>query len=184
MTTLTDRLPDLGVLLDYLPADERLLVEDAYLRTVATAPRHRAESLPPMVRSHDPETAAAAVARGLARELRTRQELVESSWSTREVARLLGVSSEAVRKRRTKGGLVAFQHRSDWRYPRWQFSGSTIVDGVPAVWGALPDRHDVFGLVRWFTLPCAQLEGRTPLEAVLAGDVARAVDAASYVGSR
>jgi hypothetical protein len=184
MTSLTERIPDLAGLLDTLAPTDRQEVEDAYLRVLASAPRRRPKSLHPAVRSHPPEVAAAAVARGLAREKATREALVAESLSTAQVAQLLGVSSAAVTKRRAKGGLVAFRHKEDWRYPRWQFRGARVVAGVIAVWQLLPDRHDVAGLVRWFTLPSRQLNGETPLAAVLRGDVDAAVDAATYVGSR
>jgi hypothetical protein len=184
MPTLLERLPDLGDLLDYLSEPDRRLVEDAFLRTVATAPRHRPASLHPLIRTHPPEVAAAAVARGLARERRTRAELVADSYSTRQMAELLGISSAAVTKRRTKNGLVAFRHQGDWRYPRWQLAGSEVLPGVIAAWQALPDRHDTLGLVKWFRLPARQLDDRTPLDAIRAGDVEAVVEAASYVGSR
>lgn len=181
--TLTDRLAHLADLLDYLSAEDRRLVEDAYLRTVATAPRHRPTSLHPSVRSHPPEVAATAVASGLARELRTRRALVEDSWSTREVADLLGISPQGVTKRRTKANLLAFLDRGDWRYPRWQFTGSALLPGVLDVWKALPGKHDALGLVRWFTLPARALDDATPLERLRAGALAEVADAASYVGS-
>jgi hypothetical protein len=184
MPTLLERLPDLGDLLDYLSESDRRLVEDAFVRTVATAPRHRPASLHPVVRTHPPEVAAAAVARGLARERHTRAELVGDSYSTRQMAEVLGISAAAVTKRRTKNMLVAFRHQGDWRYPRWQIAGSDVLPGIVSAWRALPDRHDTLGLVKWFTLPARQLGDRTPLEAIRAGDVEDVVDAASYVGSR
>ncbi len=184
MRTLIERAPDLVELLDALPADERQLIDDAYLRVLATAPRNPPRSLHPVVRTHEPQVAAAAVARGLTREAATREQLVADSLSTAQVAALLGVSSAAVTKRRGKGGLIAFKHKEDWRYPRWQFDGSTVLPGAIAVWKVLPDRHDVAGLVRWFTLPARQLADRTPAQALREGDVDEVVDAASYVGSR
>jgi hypothetical protein len=184
MTVLTDRLPELTDLLDALKPAERREVEDAYLRVLATGRRKRPRSLHPVVRSHSPEVAAAAVARGLAREKKSRAELVADSYSTAQVADLLGVSSAAVTKRRGKGGLIAFKHKEDWRYPRWQFDGTAVVSGAITAWQLLPDRHDVAGLVRWFTLPSRQLNGRTPIDAIKEGDVDAAADAASYVGSR
>jgi len=184
MTTITDRVPDLAGLLDSLSADERREIEAAYIRVLATAPRRRPRSLHTAVQTHKPEVAAAAVARGLAREQATRDQLVAESLSTAEVARLLGVSAAAVTKRRGKGGLIAFKHKEDWRYPRWQFAGSTVLPGAIAVWKVLPDRHDVAGLVRWFTLPSRHLADRTPIQAIHDGDVDQVVDAASYVGSR
>lgn len=184
MRTLTDRTPDLTELLDSLPAAERQQIEDVCLRVLATAPRNRPRSLHPVVRTHEPNTAAAAVARGLAREAATRDQLVADSLSTAQVAALLGVSAAAVTKRRGKGGLIAFKHKEDWRYPRWQFDAAAVSPGALAVWKVLPDRHDVAGLVRWFTLPSRQLAGRTPVQALRDGDVDDVVNAASYVGSR
>lgn len=184
MRTFADHAPELAELLDSLPAAERAELEAAYLRVLATAPRSRPRSLHSVVRTHEPAAAAAAVARGLAREAVTRAQLVADSLSTAEVAALLGVSSAAVTKRRGKGGLIAFKHKEDWRYPRWQFQGGAVAPEAIAVWKVLPDRHDVAGLVRWFTLPSRQLADRTPAQALRDGDVDAVVDAASYVGSR
>jgi hypothetical protein len=184
MSALAERMPELTELLESLPPADRREVEEAYLRVLTTAHRRRPRSLHPVVRTHQPAVAAAAVARGLAREQATRAALVESSWSTAEVARLLGVSSAAVTKRRAKGGLIAFLHKGDWRYPHWQFQGSQLLASAIAVWQMLPDRHDVLGLVRWFTLPSRQLRDRTPIQAIAEGDADSVIDAATYVGSR
>lgn len=184
MSALTERMPEIAGLLDSLPPADRRELEDAYLQVLATARRKRPQSLHQVVRSHDPQVAAAAVARGLAREQATRAGLVADSWSTTEVAALVGVSSAAVTKRRGKSGLIAFLHKGDWRYPRWQFRGSEVIADTIAVWRLLPDRHDVIGLVRWFTLPSRQLGDRTPVQAIADGDAAAALDAATYVGSR
>jgi hypothetical protein len=100
------------------------------------------------------------------------------------VAALLSVSSAAITKRRGKGGLIAFLHKGDWRYPRWQFRGSELIAEMIATWQVLPDRHDVLGLVRWFTLPSRQLGQRTPVQAIADGDAEAVLDAATYVGSR
>lgn len=184
MKTVSERIPELAELLDALPPADRREIEDAYLRVLATTSRRRPRSLHPIVRSHSPEVAAAAIARGLAREKATRDALVADSFSTAEVASLLGVSSAAITKRRAKGGLIAFKHKEDWRYPRWQFDGSAVIPAAIAVWQVLPDRHDVAGLVRWFTLPSRHLGDRTPANALREGDVDAVIDAASYVGSR
>jgi len=184
MTTLIDRIPELAALLDSLAPADRREVEDAYLRVVATGRRKRSRSLHPVVRTHPPEVAAAAVARGLAREKATREALVADSLSTSDVASLLAISPAAVKKRLAKGGLIGFKHKEDWRYPAWQFDGSHVVGDVISVWKVLPDRHDVAGLVRWFTLPSTQLGNRSPVEALRAGDTDAVLDAASYVGSR
>jgi hypothetical protein len=185
MTTLTDRLPDLADLLDALSPADRHEVEMAYARVVATAPRRRPRNVHQVVRSHPPAAAAASVARGLARDRATRAELVADSWSTGEVADRLGISDAAVKKRRAKNMLISFQHKGDWRYPRWQFAGGTGVDlAAVGVWQLLPDRHDAVGLVRWFTLPARDLGGRSPVQALRDGDADQVTAAASYIGSR
>jgi hypothetical protein len=181
--TLADGSHELAALLEGAHEDDRQAIEAAYLATLATAPRHRPVSLPPLVRSHRPERVAAARARGLAADLAVRRDAVADSLSTREVAAHLGVSPAAVTTRRIKGGLVAFRHAGHWRYPSWQFRGGELVPGVEIVWRALPD-HDTLSLTRWFTLPSRHLGGATPLETLAAGDVERVADAASYVGSR
>lgn len=184
MDTLTERIPDLAELLDALAPADRREVEDAYLRVLATSRRKRSRSLHPVVHTHAPEVAAAAVARGLAREKATREALVADSFSTAEVATLLAVSAAAVKKRLAKGGLIGFKHKEDWRYPKWQFDGGRVIDDAIAAWKVLPDRHDVAGLVRWFILPSRQLGDRRPIDALRNGETDAVIDAASYVGSR
>ena len=64
---------------------------------------------------------------------------------------------------------------------------ATLLDGeaayrVEQVWQALPlTVHDPLGLARWFQLESAHLGG-TPLALLQAGQLARVVDAAAYVG--
>lgn len=183
MSTLTDRLPDLAGLLDNLADAERRDLEDAFLRVLALSQRSRPAALPPQIPPAEPERAAAARAATLAHATEARAELATGSSSTADVARRLGVSSAAVTKRRTKGDLVAFRHRGDWRYPTWQFDGDETRLDVLAVWQALPQRSAV-GRVRWFTLPSRHLDGATPMQALDGGDTARVIDAATYVGAR
>lgn len=179
---LSERFPGLATLLDYAAEEDRSTVEEAYLAILATAPRHRPASLPAMVRSHPPERVATAHARGVAADLAVRREALADSLSTRQMAERLGVSPGAVTKRRAKGGLVAFRHAGDWRYPAWQLRGSGLLSGVDAVWRTLPEQEGL-SLVRWFTLPSRQLDGATPLECLRTGSADRAIEAASYVGS-
>lgn len=181
--SLERRLPELAQFLDNLAEPERREIEDAFLRVLALSARARPESIPDQITATTPEQAAAARAENLRRAAAVRRSLVTDSLSTPEVAELLGVTSAAVTKRRAKSDLVAFRHGGDWRYPRWQFEDGAVVTGVIDTWRALPSRADV-GRVRWFTLPSRQLEDRSPLAAIDAGELPRVIDAASYVGSR
>lgn len=181
--TLSGRLPDLAGLFRNLDESERRELEDAFLRVLALSQRSRPTALPEEIPEVAPERVALARARNLQRATEARAALLADAMTTAEVAGLLGVSSAAVTKRRTKGDLVAFRHAGDWRYPRWQFDEGEPRDDVLAVWRAMPGRVAV-GRVRWFTLPSRHLDGRTPLQALGDGDADRVADAATYVGSR
>jgi hypothetical protein len=94
----------------------------------------------PRLAAADPEAAAVARAAGL------KQSLLESvpTYSTAEVATLLGISAEAVRKRRLADKLLAVPVASDWRFPAWQFASPSsssrhgTIPGLERVLAALP----------------------------------------------
>ena len=184
MSTLVDRVASLHRRLSYAPDEEALQLEAAVLNAAATASRRRPEVLSAVVRTHPPQRVAAARAATLEDFLAVRREAVAASLSTVEVARRLAISAAAVTKRRAAGRLVAFRHKGDWRYPGWQFGEGALLPGAAEAWAAMPALHDELARVRWFTLPCQALAGRTPLAALQSGDAARVVDAATYVGSR
>lgn len=186
MTSLAAHVADIGRLVDFAAEDDATAIEAAVLSVGVLARRRRPTALPPEVPSPSPAVVTAARAATLARELEVRERLVADSLSTGEVAQLLGITQPAVTKRRAARRLVAFRHRGDWRYPRWQFDGLGMLPGVVETWRALPEEGSADGLgdVRWFVLPSAHLGDRSPLAALQVGDAARVVDAASYVGSR
>lgn len=184
MSSLAERVTGLSQRLAYAAEDDALAIEAAVLAAASTATRHRPTALPAAVRSHAPERVAAARARTLEAYLDARRDLVAASLSTIEAARRLGVSSAAVTKRRVAGRLVAFRHRGDWRYPEWQLVDGGLLPGIVEAWRAMPHHPDDLRAVRWFTLPSRHLGGRTPIDALRAGEVGAVVDAAGYVGSR
>lgn len=182
MTTLGDQVAHLGRRLQYASAEDELALQAAVLAAAADAQRARPASLHPLIRSHSPAVVAAAREATLRDWLEVRDALVAASLSTAQVAERLGISPAAVTKRRSARALVAFKHRSDWRYPTWQLVGSTVLPGVVEVWRALPQATaDPLGLVRWFTLDSTHLGG-APLALLQAGETDRVVDAATYVG--
>jgi hypothetical protein len=184
MTSLVDRVASLHRRVAYAPDEEALQVEAAVLNAAVTASRRRPAVLADVIRTHSPDRVAAARAATLEDYLGARRDAVAGSVSTVDVARRLGISAAAVTKRRAAGRLVAFRHKGDWRYPSWQFDGGTLVPGAAEAWAAMPALHDELARVRWFALPSDALGGRTPLQALLAGDAPAVADAASYVGSR
>jgi hypothetical protein len=94
----------------------------------------------PRLAAADPEAAA------VARAAEFKQSLLTSvpTYSTAEVATLLGISAEAVRKRRLAGKLLAVPLASDWRFPAWQFASPSsssrhgTIPGLERVLAALP----------------------------------------------
>jgi hypothetical protein len=85
--------------------------------------------------------------------------------SAEEVGRLLGVTRQAVDKRRRARGLLALRRGGDWRYPRRQFDEDAheVVEGIPEVVEAFADAGP------WVTLdfllaPDDALGGETPID--------------------
>lgn len=182
MSTLEQKVSDLARRVQFASEDDELSIEVAVLAAASDALRVRPRNLPPYLRAQTPEQVAETRAATLREWVGLREEMLATSLSTADLAARLGVSSAAVTKRRQAGRLVAFQVRGDWRYPLWQLRGGQVRPDVVEVWQALPvEVHDRLSLARWFTLPSAHL-GRTPLEALAAGDTAAVVDAAGYVG--
>ncbi len=94
----------------------------------------------PRLAAADPEAAA------VARAAEFKQSILESvpTYSTAEVASLLGISAEAIRKRRLAGKLLAVPVASDWRFPAWQLASPSsssrhgTIPGLERVLAALP----------------------------------------------
>lgn len=89
--------------------------------------------------------------------------------SAEEVGRLLGITRQAVDKRRRANGLLAFRRASGWRYPRCQFDEGAhgLLAGMAKVVRAFADAGP------WVTLDFLlaaddTLEGRSPIEALRA----------------
>jgi hypothetical protein len=108
----------------------------------------------------------------LARNVEHRQRLLERAGGTLsadEAGRVLGISRQAIDKRRRAGTLLAVREGSDWRYPACQFDRTEVVTGIADVvrghasagpWVALD----------FLLAPDSALGGRSPLKALQAGD--------------
>ena len=93
--------------------------------------------------------------------------------SGEEAGKILGISRQAVDKRRRASGLLAMRQGSDWAYPRFQFEGSEVISGIPQVLGALEP------LGPWVALDFllakdTSLGGLSPLAALRRGEPALA----------
>jgi hypothetical protein len=104
--------------------------------------------------------------------------------TTPEVAARLGVSRQAVDKRRARGGLLALKIGADWNYPAFQFDRAEVLPGLAEVLQRLAPKGP------WVALdillaPDSALGGRSLLDVVRAGDLAlarRALDVAEGDG--
>lgn len=139
----------------------------------------------PRLAAADPEAAA------IARAAVMKQEILESTptFSTAEVAQVLGMTAEGVRKRRLAGRILALHVGSDFRYPVWQFSepatggsaGSGMLPGLEEILAAIPSENP---WVR-FDLLTTRIHGarnKTVLDLLRLGNTEAAIKAAASYG--
>ena len=82
------------------------------------------------------------------------------------VGRLLGITRQAVDKRRGAGKLLALRIRGDWHYPAAQFStDGEVLDGIAELVAAMPEAGP-WSVLDFLLAPDAALGGRSPLAAM------------------
>jgi hypothetical protein len=114
-----------------------------------------------------------------------RQELLSSGGQplrSEEVAQLLGISRQAVDKRRSKGQLLAVSlGKRGYFYPLWQFQDNQVLFGLDRVLAALA-RFDHWTQLMFMKTGDLRLNNHTPLECLIAGDIDAVVNAAACYG--
>lgn len=99
-----------------------------------------------------------------------------------DVSKLLGISRQAVDKRRRAGRLIALTRgRRGYIYPAWQFEGGRTLPGLEEVLKALK-RHDPWIQAAFMLHPNIQLDNSTPLAELRSGKLDAVVDAALSYG--
>ena len=110
-------------------------------------------------------------------QLAFRRLLGESggAYTASDVAQLLGLTPDAVRKRARKGKLLAVPQGEHSVYPAFQFSaaGNGVVPGLVEIL-ALLDTESAAAKLRFFLTPDADLDG-TPIAALHSGEEQRHV---------
>lgn len=102
--------------------------------------------------------------------------------SAEQVAQNLGITRQAVEKRRRAGKLIAVNTgRHGYRYPVWQFTESGTLPGLEDVLGVLAP-HDEWMQTAFFVGQHPRLNDRTPLDMLKAGEVERVLNAAEVYG--
>src|SRR5271165_294306 len=130
------------------------------------------------------EPLAPAFIRGIQAQRRLLEEH-GGTLSAVESAQILGLSREAVDKRRQANALLALSMgRHGYRYPVWQFTKSGTLPGLKDVLQALAP-NDEWMQIAFFVSKNPRLSDRTPIEVLKvlrAGDLKRVVEAAQAYG--
>ena len=104
--------------------------------------------------------------------------------SAEEAAQLLGISRQAVDKRRKQGQLLGLvQGRRGYAYPAWQFENGRTIRNLEQALEALRG-HDPWMKVAFFLNGNDRLDGKSPLELLRAGDSDRVLSAAAEYGEQ
>jgi hypothetical protein len=104
--------------------------------------------------------------------------------SAEGVAGLIGISRQAVDKRRSQNQLIGLiQGRRGYAYPAFQFEDGRTLAGLKKVLDALRD-HDPWMQSIFFANSNERLNGKTPLEALRQGDLESVFRAAESYGEQ
>jgi len=119
------------------------------------------------------------------RGLKAQRTLLEAEggmMGVAEVAERLGISRQAVSKRREEGALLALKlgARRDL-YPAWQLTRSGVLPGLRETLGALGDA-DPWAVMGFFLAGNARLGGERPLDRLRRKDLAPVLKAAGAFG--
>lgn len=140
-----------------------------------------------------PERERRSLAEALARGAEAKEALLRwagGAWTVDEVAAHLGISRQAVNKRRIAGTLLAVEAGDCFLYPRFQFTEDGVLEGLPAVLQAIDTESGWMKLQVLFTYTLRTSPERageppeTILEALQRGRTEDAVHAARSWGTQ
>ena len=103
--------------------------------------------------------------------------------TAKDVADTLGISRQAVDKRRSSNRLIGVSSgRRGYQYPSWQFSPEGTLSGLEDVLKALKE-FDAWMMLAFIVNPNAKLAGKSPLELLQNGEVTEVLSVADAYGS-
>lgn len=104
--------------------------------------------------------------------------------NSQEVAELLGMTRQAVDKRRNHNKLLGLSlGKRGYRYPAWQLKDGGILPGWESVLAALTEISP-WGKLQFMLSGDLRLEGKTPLECLQIGEIEKVVAAAKAYGQQ
>jgi hypothetical protein len=119
------------------------------------------------------------------RGIEAKRKLIEGhggSLSAEKAADLLGITRQAVDKRRRTGKLIGLSTgRYGFRYPIWQFTESGTLEGLGDVLTLLA-AHDEWMQAAFLIGENPRLNGKTPIELLKKGQLERVLNAAEAYG--
>jgi hypothetical protein len=119
------------------------------------------------------------------RGIEAKRRLIEEHGGTlaaEQVGQIIGISRQAVEKRRQAGKLIALaMGRHGYRYPVWQFHESGTLPGLEEVLAVLAP-HDEWMKTIFFIGENLRLADGAPVEMLKAGKVKQVLDAAQTYG--
>ncbi len=127
------------------------------------------------------------LAKHRARGVESRERILRAEGgilNAREVADRLGISRQAVEKRRNAGKLLAVTLRGSLvGYPAWQFTDDGVLSGLDEV---LSEFHDVSSWTQlvFFLSENSLLDGRRPLDELRKGNIEGVRRAAGALGEQ
>ncbi len=83
--------------------------------------------------------------------------------NVQQAAQLLGITRQAVDKRRREGKLLAVPRRGDFHYPPAQFADGEVIAGLRDVLAAI-GLQGPWGTLAFLVAPDDELEGESPLQ--------------------
>jgi hypothetical protein len=132
-----------------------------------------------------PSSVSDPLANARLRGIHARRQLLQAEGGAipaSEVAEILGISRQAVDKRRQSGTLLAIGVGGHgYHYPAWQFDHYGVIGGLEPVLKALA-RHDEWMKLAFFVNANVRLDGESPLQRLRRGDVESVLDAAQAYG--
>jgi hypothetical protein len=105
--------------------------------------------------------------------------------STKDVKEILGISEQAIDKRRRAGKLIALPTGRTYGFPRWQFSLGSTISGLETVLQQLTRQiHDPWMQAAWMLNSQTRLGGESPLAKLRQGNLAEVLQAAETYGEQ
>jgi len=133
--------------------------------------------------SIDPDPLIRAKLRGIEHRKRIIEKL-GGTLSAEQVSETIGISRQAVDKRRSQNQLIGLtQGKRGYAYPAFQFEDGKAIDGLKEVLDALSG-HDPWMQSIFFANENDRLNGSTPVEALRQGKAGAVVRAAEAYGEQ